>query len=145
METPPVPLYIDALRQKLFQHRKELDIAIKAQHSQKVAACRIAMFDYLAKLDLLAFDLHQSGMTGIRRQIILILSDADAYLTAEQHRLREILLRASAPRQRHPEPEKYDAPTAKLSSDLIQRTNNLKTLCQKMAERRLINEDYGQD
>lgn len=136
-----MPLYIDALRQKLCQHRKELDIAIKAQHSQKVAACRIAMFDYLAKLDLLAFDLRQSGMTGIRRQIILILSDADAYLTSEQHRLREILLRASAPRQRHPEPEKYDAPTAKLSSDLIQRTNNLKTLCQKMAERRLIDED----
>lgn len=141
MEEPLVPLDIDALRQKLCRHRAELDIAIKAQHSQKVAASRIAMFDYLAKLDLLAFDLHQSGMTGIRRQIILILSDADAYLIAEQHRLRAILLRASTPRQRHPEPEQYGPPTAKLSSDLIQRTKNLKTLRQKMAERRLIDED----
>lgn len=141
MENQPVPLDVDALRQKLCQHRKELDIAIKAQHSKKVAACRIAMFDYLAKLDPLAFDLRQSGMTEIRRHIISILSDADVYLTAEQDRLREILLRASRPRHRNPEPESYRPPIAKLSSDLIQRTNNLKILHQKMMERRLIDED----
>lgn len=141
MESPPVPLDIDALRQKLCQHREELDAAIKAQHSHKISTCRIAMFDYLSKLDLLAFDLHQSGMTGIRRQIIAILSDADAYLIAEQDRLREILLRASTPRHREPDPESYGPPIAKLSSDLIQRTKNLKILRQNMAQRRLIDED----
>ena len=141
MENLSAPLDIDALRQKLCQHREDLDIAINAQHSPKVAACRIAMFDYLAKLDLLAFDLHQNGMTGIRRQIILILSDADAYLIAEHARLREILLRASTPRQRNPDPEKYGPAMAKLSSDLIYRTKNLKIISEKMAERRLIDEE----
>lgn len=141
MENSPVLPDIDSLRQKLCRHREVLNFAMKTQHSQQVAQCRIAMFDYLSKLDPLAFDLHQSAMTGIRRQIISILSDADAYLTAEQHRLQEILLRASKRREREQQGKAYASPAAKLSSELIQRTHNLKSLRNKMTERRLVNEE----
>jgi hypothetical protein len=126
-----------ALCYKLAEHRSALKDAMAAGASAKVTECRRAMFAYLAKLDPMAFDLHDSGISRTRREIISILAEADQYLGYEKEKMRLKNLHMPDNQLACRNADETFIP-AKLTSNLIQTTKKLRAIRKKMVEHRIL-------
>jgi len=130
---------IDAFRRRLRQHRKYLELAITNDAHEMVQACKRSMCDYLSQLDPLAFDMQQGGLSGVRSDIIAILSEAEDYLINRKGQTRYRHNAEPGPAVA-PVVEKCSGrPPARLDSNLVQRTKKLKAISQKMVEHRMAN------